>query len=634
MRNFLKRLLAGQYDVPLSSVGALVMGGLAVFLLVQGYSVLYVVALVFGLFSCLSYRVIKNRWVVLKSYSTWFLDIACWGTLIGCAVVYINRPEQYSRPLLFFGLLGISAGVIAVKILIQRSTVKDKLTLLEIVGVGLMATLSISFMYPSLIGMDPWWHMQQTMRIVNEGQVDLHSLPVMYLIVAGVIKVTGWTYRLATIISIAVPVVIANVYLVYLLGKRIQGRKVGLLASLLVAFAGWNVFFIIWTIPNTLAVPFVLGVMILTVKWMQGGIRTWVYALTLIPLVCVLVYTHPIATVWVCMFILLMLGVMVVKQLLKRNIKTIQWGGVTVGLLTIVVVIVLWNDLGYIAQLANLASYEFSPEALGLTSPITMGVEPIIIATTTPPLVDNPSTEMLASASIGESLWNVSGMFIYFMVALAGVWVFLSRKSSASGVLVVLFGLVALGAGFLPMLMGMSLLEHRWWLMAEVVLSLPLAWVFIRLGSGRMISTVITGVAVGLLCFMNLLGLPANMDNTDISQNQLARYSFTIGELEALRYITAEYPGTIGVDEFYALASNTEGLVTDKGERILNISPALLSGGQINTDVVIIRDEVRSGLLAFGGGTVHRLNYDPIEALESQGYKIIYENEDVIALSK
>ena len=147
-----------------------------------------------------------------------------------------------------------------------------------------MATLSISFMYPSLIGMDPWWHMRQTMLIVNEGHVDVHSLPMMYLLVAGVIEVTGWTYRLATIVAIAIPVVLANIYLVYILGKMIHGRKVGLLAGLLVAFAGWNVFFIVWTIPNALAVPFVLGVMILTVKWMRGEVRPWKYALMVIPL--------------------------------------------------------------------------------------------------------------------------------------------------------------------------------------------------------------------------------------------------------------------------------------------------------------------------------------------------------------
>jgi len=606
------------------------MGSLTVFLLVLGYSVLYIIASLMGLFGCLFYRVIKIRRVVLRSYPIKIIDVACWSILIGCAVVYINRPEQYSRPLLFFGLLGVSAGLIAVKVILQGHSVRDRFTLLEIVGVGIMATLSISFIYPSLIGMDPWWHMRQTMLIVDEGYIDVHSLPVMYVLVAGVIKVTGWTYRLATVVAIAIPVVLANIYLIYVLGKMIRGRKVGLLAGLLVAFAGWNVFFIVWTIPNTLAVPFVLGVMVLTAKWMKGEMRPWKYAVVILPLMCLLVYTHPIATVWACMFLVLMLVVIAVKQVLRGNIRSIRWG-VAVVLLALALVMTLWNSLGYIAQLVNLVVYNFNPDTLGLTPPSIIGSVPIV---TEMPSTEMPSTEMLSSAPIGESLWNVSGMFIYLMLSLSGVWAFVSRKSSAEGVLVVIFGLIALGAGFIPMVMGMSFLEHRWWLVAEVVLSVPLAWVFIRLGSGRMISTVATGVVVGLLCFLNLIGLPANMDNSDISQNQLARYAFTSGELEALRYISAEYSGTIGLDEFYTLASNTDGLVTDKGERILNISPALLSGNEIDTDVVIIRDEVRNGLLAAGSGTVHRLNYDAIEVLESQGYKIIYENEDVIALSK
>ncbi len=618
--------------MPLSFAGALAMGSLAVFLLAQGYSVLYVTASFMGLFGCLFYRVIRNRRVVLRSYQTRIIDVACWLTLIGCAVVYINRPEQYSRPILFFGLLGISAGLIAIKVIIQGGSVRDRFTLLEITGVGLMATLSISFLSPSLIGMDPWWHMRQTMLIVNEGHVDVHSLPVMYLLVAGVIEVTGWTYRLATIVAIAIPVVLANIYLVYILGKMIHGRKVGLLAGLLVAFAGWNVFFIVWTIPNALAVPFVLGVMILTVKWMKGGMRSWIYALVVIPLMCLLVYTHPIATVWAGMFLILMLTVMAVKQVLRGNIRSMQWG-VAIVFLTMAIVMMLWSSLGYIEQLRNLVVYGFNPDTVGLTVPAVIGSGPVPVDVESI-VTEIPSTEMLSSAPIGESLWNVSGMFFYLALSLAGVWTFVSRKSSAGGVLVVLFGLITLGAGFIPMLLGMSFLEHRWWLVAEVVLSVPLAWVFLRVGSGRMISTVVAGVAVGLLCFLNLMGLPANMDNKDFSQNQLARYSFTEGELEALRYISAEYSGTIGLDEFYVLASNTEGLVTDKGERILNISPALLLGNQIDTDVVIIRNEVRNGLLASGRGTVHRLNYDPIEALESQGYKIVYENEDVITLSK
>lgn len=638
MKRYLKKLLVSDYDIVLAFAGAVILGFLAVFVWLREFSILYSIACLMAMIGCLSYKFVRDRKDVEGSYPAWKADLLFWACIIGSVITYLTRVDMYVRPLTFFVLLSLSVGALVVKIVLHKERANNMYTLAEIGVVGLLATLSISFLYPSLIGMDPWWHMRQTLRMVNEGIIDTHSLPVMYILVAGVIKITGWSYRVATIVAVAIPVTLANIYLIYYLGKLLINRKIGLLAGLFVSFAGWNVFFIVWTIPNALAMPFVLGIIISTLKWLKEELNPWKYGLSLIFLIVLLVYTHPIATIWACIFLGLTICVTIARQLLKRKVKR-MWGGISVAVAAIIIVVILWTNLGYIKQLVNLAVYDFNPETLKLTAPSIMASEPEIISAVSFGSIKNvaistPSTEMLSSAPVWESLWNVSGMFIYLSVALCGVWHFISKRSSDEKILIILFGIVVLGAGFLPMLMGMSLLEHRWWLLAEIIMAIPLAWTILKWASWKKWFVPVAGLAVAFLCFTNLMGLPANMDNRDISKNQLARYSFTAGELEALRYISGEYAGTIGVDEFYTLASNTEGLIQNKGERIINISPELLSGSQINTDVVIIRNEVRYGLMAAGGGTVYRLNYDPVEALEDQGYRIIYEKNDVIALSK
>lgn len=629
---------AGVYLVPI----------LTVFLYYRGFPPVYFVAVGLLCVACVAY--LATRWRIpvirrLQPQTVSFLDGLFVLVFIASIVVYVVRPDTYVRPLPYFGLTALAAGILAVKIwALPKGARHTAVTLVQIMAVGASAIYTVCLLYPSLIGMDTYWHQRQTLRILD-GHLDYHSLPTMYLIVAGFMKVADCSYRVAVMATIVPIYVVGDTLLVYLLGKMTVGRRVGLLSSLLVGVAGWHVFFGFWTIPNTLAMTLALGVLSLVLWWWRYGMRLRVLIPSVIVLVVALVFTHAIAAMWVMIALCLFC---VVLALRRRSVGRVVV--LTVGVLAVVVV--LWLPIGYVGHLGNLLVYEFNPQHLGFTvapgmnenrvveKPVVeeemtdVGVvtgelpqEPSVIEPSVS-LYDKPkSIEMISGASLGETLFNCSGMFLFFAVSLVGTFWMLRRGRRSYSWFLAILGLLVLGLGFIPMILGASLLEHRWWLFAEVLLSIPLAIALMvicgrrgRLGLYAML------VVVGLLSFLNLVGLPTNMDNDSFSKNQLVKYGFTEAELEVLGELSNRYE-MVGVDELYTLACHTPGLVENSYGRVWNITPRLLDGtvADCDVDVLLIRKEVVDRPIGAGYGSIYRLTYDPRVVLADTGWRLVYD---------
>jgi len=178
-----------------------------------------------------------------------------------------------------------------------------------------------------------------------------------------------------------------------------------------------------------------------------------------------------------------------------------------------------------------------------------------------------------------------------------------------------------LAGGLVPSLFGFSLIEHRWWYIAQIFGALPLAALLASVHpvSGRVAVIVLCGA----LSFLMITGMPANMDNTTFSKNHLVRYAITHDEEQALRYTMTNYDGTVGMDAYYTLASH---LMPKYRERMTNITAEILSGDYSDTacDLILIRDEVSSGVFAFGEGKIYKLLYDTNDRLIDEGYELLY----------
>jgi len=222
-------------------------------------------------------------------------------------------------------------------------------------------------------------------------------------------------------------------------------------------------------------------------------------------------------------------------------------------------------------------------------------------------------------------------MLLFFALSFIGCFYMLSRRfGNPYAFLMVIAGILILAIGYFPMLAGRSVIEHRWWYMAQILLSIPLAVAFSLLSGlfkKRYLKAGLVMVLIFLLTFLSIIGLPSNQTNRTFSKNQIVRYAFTTSELQALQSVAAIYEGNIGVDQYYGRAAWAPELPIGLKDRLENISRCILAKdfSQCSCRIVLVRNEIVNHPIGTGAGTIYKLNYDPRHFLTEQGFSKVYD---------
>lgn len=578
-------------------------------LLVKISQPLYGASSLLACFACIGYLFLRGRSTpqVDASHKTTWYDVgwmATWGAAIA---VYVLRPEPYERPLAFFVLVALSCGIIAAKIIRCQLASRDTaITLTQTVAVGLSLVWTVTLMYPSLVGLDPWTHRGIVLGGIDAGNWLVYPTwhRAWYSFIAMVIESAGLEYRLATM-SVSFIQVAAGTSLLFLIGRRVAGTRVGLLAALVVAFSSWHIFFGYWTIPNGLGLTLLLLAVYLAIRYNNDQSK-WSFC-AFVATLALLLFTYLLAAVWLMALLCIWLVLTLVQDhhLPERRIALPLIGiGATAS--------ALWK-IGFLHY--GLSSIHTSTTALPGIAPLPMPMPPGTFFLDT---IAQPSWELA---------FNSSGMVLGFVIAIAGcLWLLHKHYHNTPSLLTVLSFSFFLTVGIVPALFGMSVLEHRWWYAAQAFGAIPIAIVGIslhRIGKGAII---IVGVVA--LSFLMMIGLPCNMDNYTFSQNQLARYALTQGELDAAKWALTEYDSNIGVDNYYTFAAN---LLLEKDHRLVGINKEILSNdySSLNCSMVLMRDAIAYEPFALGDGHVYKLLYDPNIALTEVGYELVYSANGV-----
>lgn len=596
-------------DKRIAIAGAIVFAVVGIALLVKVSQPLYGASSLLAGLACIGYLLIRGRATlqVDASDKTMLYDLgwlAAWGTAIA---VYALRPEPYERPLAFFAFAAVSCGFVAAKIIRCQLSGRDTaITLAQAIAVGLSLVWTVTLMYPSLVGLDPWTHRAIVLDSIGDGGWFAH-LPghqAWYTFVSVVMRTTGLEYRLATM-SVSFLQVAGGALVLFLLGQRAVGMRVGLLAALILSFSSWHIFFGYWIIPNGLGLTLLLLTVYLIIEYREKANKWLVGAAALV--ILLLLFTHTLAIVWLIMLLCIWAVLTLIgdRHLARRHILLPLAGiGASVG--------VLWAT-GYLNQLLELLfTYRLDPVRTGSTQ--------------LPGLTGNGAIGTFFTDTIAQPSWetafNSLGMMLGFAIAIAGcLWLLSKLHRSASSWFVVLSFSFFLIAGIVPALFGMSVLEHRWWYAAQAFGAIPVAVAAISLhkvGKG-----IVVAVMVTVLSFLMMIGLPCNMDNHTFSENQLARYAITQGELNAAEWALDEYSGNISVDNYYTFVNN---LQPEQNRRLVGMNKGILSNNysSVDGDIILIRDTIAYEPFALGDGSVYMLSYDPNVALVESGYELVY----------
>ena len=640
-------LIRDNLDSILALAGAIFSLILIAYLHIHIGRLTYTVSGIFCFLACVTYLVLKHRHKLSPISSALDLqaspsilllsDIVFFALFIYSLWSFAFRPEPYVRPLGYFISIAAMSAILAAKILLLPSKNSPiPFTLLQIILIALSLEWSVLLLFPSIVGSDSWAHQAITLSMLDAGHIiggGYQNLPIMHLAIGATSLITGLSYKMATMFSISFLQVVCDVLFIFLIGRLLFNAKIGMLAALLLGIANWHIFFGYWTIPNTLGAIFVVITLYLVLKFHKDRITV------VIPLcgflMAALILTHAIATLWLSILLFTFwLGFIAYNRFFKERLATLPLLAVT---LLFAVAMLGWWTFGtaHMGTLVILTERGFEP-SVGLTqapgtAPPEVAPPEVIPPEVTPEEVAPPAWETLSGAPF-ELLFNSLGMFLFFATSFIGCFYMLSRRfGNPYAFLIAIAGVLILSIGYFPMLTGRSVIEHRWWYMAQILLSVPLAVAFsllFGLFKKRYLKAGLVIVLIFILTFLSIIGLPSNQTNRTFSKNQIVRFGFTTSELEALHTVSANYEGAIGVDQWYAVATLTPGLFINKSEdRPKGIQSCLLTKdfSHCSGDMVLIRDEIVNHPIGWGTGTIHKLNYDPRQVLTEEGFSKVYD---------
>lgn len=609
--------LLQELDKTLAIAGIILSVLLIVYLGREIGRVVYLLTGILALISCLLWLAIRKshtfEFHLKESRTLTALWSICFFGLFTLSILAVYfRPELYQRPILYFILTALMAGAIACEILSSGGR-HTGLVLIQVVLLGVSIAWSQLLIFPSLLGVDPWYHSDLTNRIVDEGVIpdgySYSKLPLFHLMIAATSLIAGLPYKFVVMVSVSLGQIICNALFVFLIaGHLFRNYRVGLLAALMVIIANHQIFMSYWSIPNGFAAVFIPIVLYL-LFFKLGSRSDSSSALLYILVLGTIVLTHTITAM--CMAILLFVswGALVIYRAYDHSgkdnhVSLIRPVGFTVAMFA------WWTFAASssIASLAKLIEWGFSIDVFVKTPEEYRGYE--------------------AAIPLGEQLFNNLGMFLFFALSFIGIFYMISQRGNSSSFAMAWVGMAPLAIGFFSLISGHSVIEHRWWYFAQILLSIPLAVAIYIVGTWKSRRPLhlysFTFGFVVLLSILMITSPTANFDNLSFSPNSNMRYSLTEAELRSITTIIEKWDGPIKTDAYFA------GSQKYQYPQVSAFCQQIYSEDYLSLEdhIILVRDAIVGKPFKFFSGT-YKLDYDLNDKLETLRFSRIYDSNSV-----
>ncbi|MBE3094637.1 MAG: hypothetical protein IMZ52_06360 [Actinobacteria bacterium] len=427
--------------------------------------------------------------------------------------------------------------------------------------------------------------------------------------------VTGLDYKLSAILSITFNQVICSILFVFLAGKYLFKTKVGLFASLLLAFGNYFINMGLIIIPNSIAAVFILIIIYLFVTIRKNNflIGTFLIILFMISLI----FTHTISAMAMAIILFVMfIGAHFYKKFINKNVFI----PMTFNLVAFFSVAMFswWIYVtGHINTLADIIKVGFSPDFF-IHAP-----KEISMYVTTVPLI--------------EQVLNQIGTFLFFSLSLIGCLYMISRKyGNISTYVFALVGITPLVIGFFSLIIGTYVIPDRWWYFSQILLTIPLAvsviLVYNKIHNRFVKPVFLVFLIIGLSSIL-IISPAADITNHSLFPNIGIRTTKTESEITSAAFFVEKSTEKLSSD--YDYFTNPSGSLLKnyfnvKPNKIKSLDTVLLSGKfDINGTIIVIREEIINKPFRLFGQPF-KLNYNPSQKLEEQGFSKIYDCNSVL----
>lgn len=588
--------------------------------------IVYVIPGLFTLLACVIWLIIREQtrgsfnFEESKEKFSLFFILTNFLFTISILSLFI-RINYYERPLAYFILTSIIAGTIACQI-VYSSERQKWVILTQIIFLGVSIAWSQLLLFPTIMGSDPFFHQQFTTTLIDQSTIPsvtrYSDMPLFHLLIAITTFYTNLDYKFSSIVSVSLLQIVCNVFFVYILSYILfKNHHIGMLSALMVVLGNYHIYRTISVTPNgfgAIFVPLLLYLLIRT--YYEGGKFKKNLSqplLILIILLCVLLI-HPLVSTWVAI-ILLFLWVLDKghKFLFAFDNSKVPF---ILSLVFSTMMITFWIYItGDMKALVKLISINFDKEVFISKATIEAGE---IFVKTVP---------------LHEELFNFVGTFAFFSLSYIGLFYMISDGDKNK----LIFAPVTffpLAIGFFSLISESAVLDHRWFFLAQILLSIPLGVsigiIYLTLNLPQRTHLLLFLVFVCFISFILIMSPEANKDNNIFSPNSVYRPALIESEIYSINRINMLYPATLGADGYFRGVLSFLSI----DHKIIGIDSHLQRGIFLEGDInnFLIREDInKKGFKLYGGP--YRLTYDLVKTFERDRFSKTFNSKSIAIYS-
>src|SRR5665647_585814 len=588
--------------------------------------------------SCLIYIIFRKKFKSEASISSGkdrlksLLGLSFYIIFLICVLIF--SMNLHYRPMSYFILVCALAGIIASEILYIREGDRVSSILLQIFLLSILIRVGIFYNFPSLMGYDAYFHANMARIITNTGFVAPFQISGKYFyyplahIFISVTQILGKTdVKDAIFYSIG----LANIFItagIYLIGKKLEGPQMGLLAALLINLNNHN---IVTGIANITSGSLVLCYFIFIIYTIFSEKQEVKYTGLLLLITILMVLTHQLTT-FVVLFALVTIYIGKYLHNHIYNNSPLRTTGFNYILFFIVSMQTYWT-FTYVTSDTSFLAMVFKPLMEVFQAGAGYSSDELIVGS----VINQDTLEVL--------LLHISYLALPFF-SIGGVLAWLSRedlkkinKFSIALVVIILYSF----AYGIPLLGMRNLLTTRWFPLISVFLVLVAASYILKLVSLfdlRKAKIPSIFIIMLLFSFVMVTTPGINKDNPLVAKETTVRNQFKDIEIQAIKTVSGKYSGDILMDSPYdSCLFYSDSGYNSSNARYFNIQQIKTGEIEGNSMVLLRKSTLKEPISIndpdrYGVNFIQELPREFFNRFEARDYALIYNNEEVFAYVK
>lgn len=548
--------------------------------------------------------------------------------------IFIYSSNLHYRPISYFVLVCTLAGLIATQILYVRKGDNVTSILLQIFLLSILIRAGIFYNFPSLMGYDAYFHASMARTITNTGfiaPIEISGKYFYYPLAHIFISVTQIMGKVELKDAIFYSIGLTDILMttaIYLIGKRLEGPQMGLLAVLLINLNNQN---IVSGIANITPGSLVLCYFIFIVYTIFSDKKELRYTGFILLATVLMVLTHQLTTFVVFLALFTIYSGKFLHKYLYRE-SSIENSTFNYILFFVVCLQTYWM-FTYVDPDTSFFEMVLGPLMETLQLGTRYSGDVLIVGSAS------------SQETLGTLLLHISYLALPFF-AIGGVLAWFSRedakkinKFSIALVVVILYSF----AYGIPLLGMRNFLTSRWFPLISVFLVLVAATYMLKLvslfNSWRLKIPAIF-IIILLFSFVMITTPGINKDNPLVGKETTVRNQFKEIEIQAIKTISGKYPGEILMDSPYdSCLFYSDPRYDNSNATYFNIEH--IKTGQINgTTMVLLRKSTLKEPVSindpeiYGVNTIQTIPKEFFKRFETEDYALVYNNKEVIGYKK